>query len=121
MPRCRSSDSESVCVVPASTLPASSMTPASYSSRSVRVVLPASTCARIPRFSSFCDTRHTLQIGPKGPVDGHERVAHRFSLVVWLAVVDLHHKGRRSARSALREPSAGVDAGLLLGPVLLEL
>src|SRR4029077_15818248 len=83
MPRCRSSVSESVSVVPASTLPTASMTPASYSSRSVRVVLPASTCAKIPRFSSFCNTRHTLQIGPKGLVDGHERVAHLCSLVGW--------------------------------------
>src|SRR6516225_9481902 len=40
---------ESVRVVPASTLPGSGMTPASNSSRSVRLVLPASTCARIPR------------------------------------------------------------------------
>jgi len=51
IPRCRSSASESVCVVPASTLPISSMTPAAWSSRSVSVVLPASTCARIPKLS----------------------------------------------------------------------
>jgi hypothetical protein len=35
IPRCRSSASESVCVVPASTLPISSMMPAASSSRSV--------------------------------------------------------------------------------------
>jgi hypothetical protein len=50
MPRWRSSARESVCVLPSSTLPTSSMIPAAWSSRSVRVVLPASTCARIPRF-----------------------------------------------------------------------
>ena len=70
----------SVWVVPASTLPISSMTPASYRSRSVRVVLPASTCATIPRLSSLCDTRHFLQLDPRGLMDGYERVAHRASL-----------------------------------------
>ena len=69
IPRCRSSASESVWVVPASTLPSWSMTPASYSRRSVRVVLPASTCARIPRLSSFFATRHTLRIGRKALFD----------------------------------------------------
>ena len=76
MPALRSSSSESVCVVPASTLPTSSMTPASKRSRSVRVVLPASTCARIPRLSCFCDTRHSFRVDPKGRLDGSERVAH---------------------------------------------
>src|SRR5262249_2933944 len=47
----RSMSIESVRVVPASTLPGSAMAPASNSSRSVRLVLPASTCARIPRLS----------------------------------------------------------------------
>ena len=50
MPRRRSSSMESVRVVPASTLPGAAITPASYSRRSVRLVLPASTCATIPRF-----------------------------------------------------------------------
>ena len=58
IPRRRSNGSKSVWVVPASTAPSWSMTPESYSSRSVRVVLPASTCARIPKLSVFCDTRH---------------------------------------------------------------
>ena len=53
MPRWRSRASESVWVLPASTLPTSSMTPAANSSRSVRLVLPASTWARIPRLSHF--------------------------------------------------------------------
>ena len=76
MPRCCSSASESVCVVPASTLPGLSITPAAYSSRSVSVVLPASTCARIPKLSVLrSDKRHTLQIGHKGPLDWHERCA----------------------------------------------
>src|SRR6478672_9620460 len=51
MPRSRSRSSESVWVVPASTLPTRSMAPAVKRSRSVRVVLPASTWARIPRLS----------------------------------------------------------------------
>lgn len=76
MPRRRSSGSESVRVVPASTLPGRSITPAAYSSRSVRVVLPASTCARIPKLSVFCDTRHILRTGHEGHLDGHEHPAH---------------------------------------------
>lgn len=48
MPRRRSSSCESVWVSPRSTLPTWSMTPEVCSSRSVRLVLPASTCARIP-------------------------------------------------------------------------
>ena len=75
IPRCRSSASESVCVVPASTLPISSMTPAAYRSRSVRVVLPASTCARMPRLSVRCDKRHTPR-GREALRDGDERLAH---------------------------------------------
>jgi hypothetical protein len=59
IPRWRSSASESVCVVPASTLPISSMTPAANRSRSVSVVLPASTCARMPRLSVRRGKRHT--------------------------------------------------------------
>ena len=43
IPRRRSSSSESVCVVPLSTLPISAIAPASKSRRSVSVVLPAST------------------------------------------------------------------------------
>src|SRR5215510_1039899 len=53
MPRCRSSAMESVWVLPSSTLPISSMTPTVKSSRSVRLVLPASTCATMPMFTEF--------------------------------------------------------------------
>src|SRR6476620_11802168 len=49
MPRARSNSIVSVWVVPLSTLPTDRMTPVSKRMRSVRVVLPASTCARIPR------------------------------------------------------------------------
>ena len=49
MPRARSNSSVSVWVVPASTLPMRRMTPVSKRRRSVRLVLPASTCARMPR------------------------------------------------------------------------
>src|SRR5881392_3632459 len=48
MPRARSNSRVSVCVVPLSTLPTDLMTPVSKRMRSVRLVLPASTCARIP-------------------------------------------------------------------------
>ena len=73
MPRRRSSARVSVRVLPASTLPSSSMTPAAYSSRSVRLVLPASTWATIPRLSSC----HAGVMSSK--VDGrvgHQRLAH---------------------------------------------
>src|SRR5215831_18331140 len=76
IPRCCSSASESVRVVPLSTLPASSITPAAYRSRSVRVVLPASTCARIPRFSVLRSKRQYLQVGHDGLLVGTERCAH---------------------------------------------
>jgi hypothetical protein len=68
MPRCRSRARVSVWVLPWSTLPISPMTPASYSSRSVRVVLPASTWARIPRLSVGTG-RHVLWVGDSFRVD----------------------------------------------------
>src|SRR3954468_2349467 len=74
MPRRRSSASVSVWVLPRSTLPTSSMTPASCSRRSVRVVLPASTWARIPRLSVRTE-RHVLHVDG-GVGDGRERSAH---------------------------------------------
>src|SRR5436189_3503043 len=48
IPRARSNSNVSVCVVPLSTLPIDEMTPVSKRIRSVRLVLPASTCAKIP-------------------------------------------------------------------------
>ncbi|CAM5270687.1 hypothetical protein SALBM311S_12554 [Streptomyces alboniger] len=59
IPRRRSSARVSVCVFPLSTLPISSITPTECSRRSVRLVLPASTWARIPRLSK-CTKRHVL-------------------------------------------------------------
>src|SRR4029077_18713017 len=76
MPRCRSSARVSVWVLPSSTLPIWSMTPAAKRSRSVRVVLPASTCARIPKFSVYTK-RHVLY---RGTSDGHERCSHALLL-----------------------------------------
>ncbi len=61
MPRRRSSAMVSVWVEPAFTLPGSASTPASKSRRSVRVVLPASTCARTPRVS----VRNLHILGPE--------------------------------------------------------
>src|SRR5215212_9743460 len=58
MPRARSSSMVSVWVVPLSTLPTVLMTPVSKRMRSVRLVLPASTCARIPILTIAM--RHTL-------------------------------------------------------------
>src|SRR5215469_8634171 len=107
IPRCRSSASESVCVVPASTLPSSEMTFAAYSSRSVRVVLPASTCARIPRLRVVRGTRHTLRIGLNGHHDGHERLAHLPSLddQNWTPEVN-HAIGLQRARVFLSRTSS---------------
>src|SRR5689334_9242601 len=65
MPRRRSMSIESVRVVPASTLPSSLMAPASNRRRSVRLVLPASTCARIPRLS-VCTGRLLQESGRDG-------------------------------------------------------
>src|SRR5258708_22807191 len=71
------------------------MTPEVYSSRSVRVVFPASTCARIPKLSVFRDTRHTLRIGPKGHLDGRERLAHLPSLTIGSVLPVLNHTSDR--------------------------
>ncbi len=71
------------------------MTPEAYSSRSVRVVLPASTCARIPKLSVFRDTRHTLRTGPKGHLDGRERLAHLPSLTIDSVLPVLNHTSDR--------------------------
>src|SRR6266511_626398 len=57
------------------------MMPAASGSRSVSVVLPESTCAKIPKFSVFCGMRHTLRRRLTGLFDGHERLAHLRSLV----------------------------------------
>src|SRR6185437_13138141 len=79
MPRCRSSARVSVWVLPSLTLPTWSMTPAAYRSRSVSVVLPASTCARIPRLRVLTK-RHVLWIGENLPRRRHERCSHCRSL-----------------------------------------
>ncbi len=75
MPRCRSSSSVSVWVLPSSTLPISSMTPAAKRSRSVRLVLPASTCATIPKLT-VCTRSHVLEVGDNDHRDGHESCTH---------------------------------------------
>ena len=58
IPRARSSSIVSVWVVPRSTLPTDGMMPVLKRIRSVRLVLPASTCARIPIV--IIATQHTL-------------------------------------------------------------
>jgi hypothetical protein len=73
MPRRRSRSEESVWVLPSSTLPISSITPASWSSLSVRLVLPASTWATMPRLSVRAK-RHVLRWGGGC---GHARSTHR--------------------------------------------
>jgi len=82
MPRCRSRARVSVWVLPSSTRPIVPMTPAANSSRSVRLVLPASTCATIPRFSALTK-RHVLMAGNDSFLAGHERWAHDALLVSW--------------------------------------
>ena len=76
MPRVRSSARVSVWVLPASTLPTASMTPASKSRRSVRLVLPASTCASIPRLRHRIP-RHDLAVNISRR--GDDRRLHGFS------------------------------------------
>src|SRR5215211_2381190 len=75
MPRWRSRSRVSVWLLPWSTLPISSMTPAAYSSRSVRVVLPASTWARIPRLT-VSTKRSVLACRGGARPGGHERGWH---------------------------------------------
>src|SRR5215470_16985706 len=75
MPRARSRASESVCVLPSSTLPIAVMAPALYSRRSVRLVLPASTWARMPRFSVRTE-RQVLRVGGHGRETGRRRTTH---------------------------------------------
>src|SRR5215813_14735912 len=82
IPRWRSRSSVSVWVVPASTSPTVSMTPAAYSSRSVSVVLPASTCARIPKFSVLRGNRHTPRRDQDFRFDGGEGRSHLVSLII---------------------------------------
>ena len=79
IPRCCSSASVSVCVVPLSTLPSSWITPAACSSRSVSVVLPASTCARIPKLSVRRSILRTSRFGHKGPCRLECRCAHEIA------------------------------------------
>jgi hypothetical protein len=45
-----------------------------------RVVLPASTCAKIPKLSVLRSKRHTLRTGHEALFDGDERSAHLRSL-----------------------------------------
>ncbi|SFA78617.1 hypothetical protein SAMN05192575_101385 [Nocardioides alpinus] len=78
MPRRRSRSRLSVWVVPASTDPGWSMTPAMCRSRSVRVVLPASTWARMPRLSERARSGRGDTRGPFEEVDadGSVRCSH---------------------------------------------
>ena len=100
MPRSRSSSSESVWVVPASTLPTRSIAPVVKRSRSVRVVLPASTWARIPRLSVRMGP-HAFQGG------GHLLAGHGCSHVAPFICL----RGCAPSRVARRVKSAGGSAG----------
>ena len=75
------------------------MTPASWSRRSVRVVLPASTWARMPRLKVFT-ARHVLRKDRGG--FGHERLPH-----------GRHHREPLAARCSVshRPHPRGVKAG----------
>src|SRR5829696_7154378 len=96
MPRWRSRSRVSVWVLPWSTLPTSSMTPAANSSRSVRVVLPASTWARIPRFT-VSTKRSVLACRGEARPGGHERGWH----------LDLLARAGRSALAPAQQTAAG--------------
>lgn len=81
MPRCRSISPSSVRVSPASTLPSRSIAPPSNSSRSVRLVLPASTWARIPMFRVCTRGRVLENSRPVGALRSSEESAHSVSPV----------------------------------------
>src|SRR5690625_423171 len=83
IPRRRSRSRASVCVEPSSTRPTSSMTPAACRSRSVSVVLPASTCATMPRLIVGTGV-HVLCVGVRYLRAEHERSAHVLLLLGWL-------------------------------------
>src|SRR5437588_10186555 len=77
------------------------MTPAAKRSRSVRLVLPASTCAKIPKFSAVTE-RHVLWIGENSFSVGHERSAHLSAPWVesMAAGITAGHRGRSNSFSA---------------------
>src|SRR3954447_19714013 len=67
----------SVCVSPVSTLPGWASTPASNSTRSVRLVLPASTWATMPRLRVLLPARTGLHIHSVGGyLAGREGCSH---------------------------------------------
>ncbi len=76
MPRARSMAPLSVRVSPASTLPSRSMAPVAYRSRSVRLVLPASTWARMPMFRVCMGGRDLKNCRPVRALSSSEVSAH---------------------------------------------
>ena len=103
IPRSRSSSSESVWVVPASTLPTRSIAPAAKRSRSVRVVLPASTWARMPRLS--------VRMGPHVVQGGSHRLADMGAPISLLSLAGLASFGcRRSVARRVGGARKVVDA-----------
>src|SRR4029453_14829895 len=92
-------------------------TPAAKSSRSVRVVLPASTCAKIPRFKVLT-ARHVLWIRGDTPPGGHERCGHFLLLGRSAVVVRVQHmaalQGNRfvAAQAAVRSSRRARNSGL---------
>src|SRR5690348_7646255 len=117
MPRRRSISIESVRVVPASTLPSSEMAPASNSSRSVRLVLPASTCARIPRLSMR--TGQLLQESGRDCRQGSCRTHHRY-LLESRSRTTHYHPARRPSATHFPRPRYRWPASPLLAPALLR-
>ncbi len=108
MPRSRSRSSESVWVVPASTLPARSMAPAVNSRRSVRVVLPASTCARMPRLS--------VRMGPHAFRGGDHLLAghgcsHLAPFLHYIAAVVLPRLSHPASSGSTRSPTCRDSPG----------
>ncbi len=106
MPRARSSSRVSVWVVPLSTLPTEGMTPAVKRMRSVRLVLPASTCARIPMLTIAM--RATPIVDDEEPSVGCIlHLSPHGSLLVPCALVP---------RSAGSHSSSGIDDGANAAP-----
>src|SRR5690349_18463602 len=89
------------------------MIPAAYSSRSVRLVLPASTCARIPKFSVLRGKRCTPRRDGHPSTDGGEHCSHLVSLVARRpALGAVNHDPRRST-TEFPGPAEGIHYGLI--------
>ena len=95
MPRLRSRSIESVWVFPSSTRPTRSITPAAYSSRSVRLVLPASTCATMPIVREFKSPRECVEAISTDEVDHPTAHPGLLPLDRWTTCPDRNSRAHR--------------------------